>query len=185
MRMIACPSSRRRTISSSTRAVSWTPRAAVGSSMMMSLEANPAARQIETACRWPPERRRTREPTAGTLTARVETISSALVRIARRLRNATGPNLRTSSRLRNRFCHTVRSSTSARFWCTVSIPASLASCGDRKFTVSPSKEIAPESGECTPLTQRISVDLPAPLSPTMAVTSPRRACIVTFLRART
>ncbi len=95
-----------------------------------------------------------------------------------RSRNAIGPILRTISRLRKRFCHTVRSSTSARFWCTVSMPASRASLGVAE--AAPARRRRrwfPRRGVCTPLTQRISVDLPAPLSPTMAVTSPRRACM--------
>ena len=39
----------------STCAVSCTPSAAVGSSMMMSFEAKVAVRAIATHCRWPPD----------------------------------------------------------------------------------------------------------------------------------
>ena len=39
----------------STCVVSWTPSAAVGSSMMMSFETKLADRLIATHCRWPPD----------------------------------------------------------------------------------------------------------------------------------
>jgi len=44
--------------------------------MMTSVELNPAARQIATAWRWPPDSRRTRAVTAGTFTASSATISA-------------------------------------------------------------------------------------------------------------
>src|SRR5581483_1749409 len=42
------------------------------------------------------------------------------------------------------------------------------------WTSSPSKKISPLSAVCVPATHLISVDLPAPLSPTSAITSPLR-----------
>ena len=49
--------------------------------MITSPDWKPAARQIATAWRWPPERRRTRLVTAGTSTASVETIFLACQRM--------------------------------------------------------------------------------------------------------
>ena len=156
-------------ISSSTRAVSCTPSAAEGSSSTISLEEKPAARAIDTAWRWPPLRRRTRALTRGTLIASLLTISSASRRIRRRSRRPP----RVSSRPRKRFCATVRSSTRARSWNTVSIPADRACCGLVKCTGAPSSRTSPPSGTCTPTRHLTSVDLPAPLSPMMAVSWPR------------
>ena len=133
--MIAWPSSRSLVINSSTLAVSWTPRAAVGSSMMIDLGGETRCATDRYGLALTTASRRTREPTAGTLTASADTISSALASHRAAVEQPrTGRSRRTISRLRNRFCHTVRSSTRARFWCTVSIPASRASCGERKCT---------------------------------------------------
>ena len=101
--------------------------------------------------------------------------SSAASRcMPRRSRIFTGPMPRTSSRLRKRFCQTVRSSTRARFWWTVSMPSSRASSGDVKCSGLPSMVMVPACGWWMPEMQRTRVDLPAPLSPTRAVISPWR-----------
>ena len=55
------------------------------------------------------------------------------------------------------------------------MPALRLSSGAWKSTGSPSTVMRPSSGRCTPVRHLISVDLPAPLSPTMAVISPVRA----------
>ena len=57
-------------------------------------------------------------------------------------------------------------------WCTVAMPRSLASRGLSNATASPSISIAPEVGLWTPDRILISVDLPAPLSPSRHSTSP-------------
>src|ERR1700677_3099455 len=54
----------------------------------------------------------------------------------------------------------------------VSIPLSRASCGEEKETRRWSSSIAPSSSWKTPEMAFISVDLPAPLSPAKATTSP-------------
>ncbi len=59
-----------------------------------------------------------------------------------------------------------------RVWYTVSMPNCRASSGEWNRTCSPRKRISPASCGCTPVRQRTSVDLPAPLSPRSAVTSP-------------
>src|SRR5829696_5494768 len=65
------------------------------------------------------------------------------------------------------------------------MPRSRASCGEANSTLSPSKTISPESGGNTPVMTLIRVDLPAPLSPIRATTSPRRTSKSTPLRACT
>src|SRR5260221_14109389 len=54
------------------------------------------------------------------------------------------------------------------------MPAARASCGELNFTSRPSQIIVPRSGGKTPLTNLMSVDLPAPFSPTRPNTSPGR-----------
>src|SRR5918998_1449275 len=54
------------------------------------------------------------------------------------------------------------------------MPSRAASFGPWMFTVSPSKTISPLSNGWMPAMHLISVDLPAPLSPTSAMTSPLR-----------
>ena len=57
-------------------------------------------------------------------------------------------------------------------WCTVAIPMSLAARGPEKAPALPSISTVPEVGLCTPESVLISVDLPAPLSPSRQSTSP-------------
>ena len=53
------------------------------------------------------------------------------------------------------------------------MPRSLASLGDLMLTLFPSRKKDPASAEYAPAKTFIKVDLPAPLSPTSAITSPR------------
>src|ERR1700722_14383677 len=54
------------------------------------------------------------------------------------------------------------------------MPALRASAGEGKLFASPSRTIAPASGGKTPVRILTSVDLPAPLAPINACTSPAR-----------
>src|ERR1700694_5441731 len=65
------------------------------------------------------------------------------------------------------------------------MPARLASSGEEKCTALPPSKIWPAVGAWTPAMHLISVDLPAPLSPTIAVISPLRAHSVISVRACT
>src|SRR6266702_1629604 len=65
------------------------------------------------------------------------------------------------------------------------MPRSIASFGDPKCTGLPSTRYSPEEGVCTPASVLISVDLPAPLSPSRQCTSPRFRRKVTPLNAIT
>src|SRR4029453_17429286 len=53
----------------------------------------------------------------------------------------------------------------------VATPARSASMGEPRSTARPSISMRPSLGSCAPETIRISVDLPAPLSPQIATTS--------------
>src|SRR5690606_5475085 len=59
-------------------------------------------------------------------------------------------------------------------WNTMPTPWAMASDGEENDTCSPSISIVPESGFWTPYRIFISVDLPAPFSPTIAWIVPRR-----------
>src|ERR1700722_6448477 len=93
---------------------------------------------------------------------------------------------------------TSRFSQSARSWKTVAMPRSSAALGFGKVTGLPLKVIVPPLGGWTPARILTSVDLPAPLSPTSATTSPARTsrsmsvnaetapkCLETLRRLRT
>ncbi|CAB4591482.1 unannotated protein [freshwater metagenome] len=62
----------------------------------------------------------------------------------------------------------VRLSASMKCWCTMPMPLAMASVGERKVRVEPFTTMVPSSGWCIPYKVFISVDLPAPFSPTMA-----------------
>src|SRR5689334_5135170 len=65
------------------------------------------------------------------------------------------------------------------------MPAWRASRGELKVVSTPSTRTVPPSCWCTPDRILISVDLPAPLSPSKQVTSPASTCSETSLRAIT
>src|SRR5689334_1707167 len=107
--------------------------------------------------------------------------------IARRrskMRN-TPQTVRVGSRPMKKLRHTRMSGTSARSRETVAMPRSSASGGESKATGAPSTRYVPALGGCTPARILISVDLPAPLSPSRQWTSPRRSWRLTSWRAAT
>ena len=77
-----------------------------------------------------------------------------------------------SSWPRKKLRHTGISGTTARFWYTVAMPLSSASAGEPNVIGSPSTSSSPSVCWCSPEMILIRVDLPAPLSPRMPVTSP-------------
>ncbi len=83
------------------------------------------------------------------------------------------------------FSRTVRLSASMKCWNTMPTPAAIASAGDESATCWPLTSIVPESGFCTPYRIFISVDLPAPFSPTIAWTVPRSTSMLTSWLATT
>src|SRR5918994_331904 len=76
------------------------------------------------------------------------------------------------SRPSTRFSATVNTSTSMKCWCTMPIPASIASPGLRLTCGTPSMVIMPSSGCSSPYRTFIRVDLPAPFSPSRQWISP-------------
>src|SRR5512133_2475548 len=77
-----------------------------------------------------------------------------------------------SSRPRIRFSATVKTSTSMKCWCTMPIPAAMASLGLAWTCSTPSIEIVPASGCNSPYSTFISVVFPAPFSPSRQWISP-------------
>src|SRR6201996_6802595 len=156
-------------IRSSTTLVWVTPRAAVGSSMITSWAFCMTALATATAWRWPPDS----EPTGWRSERTVTTERSARVCLAcSSMPISSSCQCFSSSRPRNMFCTMSRLSHRARSWCTVAIPRSVAAFGLCRWTGRPFQRIWPASGCQIPEIVLIRVDLPAPLSPTRAVTLP-------------
>ena len=149
-----------------------TPSALVGSSRMRTLAPKYTARAIETAWRSPPDS----VPTVwlGSRTSMpILAISSCMTRWACLMSmRCSGPRPFVGSLPRKKLRHTLMSGTVARSWNTVAIPRARASRGLVNVTGSPFISSSPLSGVWTPDRILISVDLPAPLSPSTQVTSP-------------
>ena len=165
----AMPCSARLLIRFRTKAVCETPSAAVGSSMITSRASSMTALATATACRCPPDS----EPTGWRMLWTVVTCRSWSVRPAvfSIVISSSRPCLRTSWPS-SMFCTMSRLSHRARSWYTVAIPALAASRGLWKCTGLPCQTISPSDGSQIPAIVLISVVLPAPLSPTRAVTCP-------------
>ena len=72
------------------------------------------------------------------------------------------------------FSHTVSGSTRLKCWCTMPMPRAAAACGSAMRRGTPSSTTRPSSGWTRPIRTFISVDLPAPFSPSTPCTSPAR-----------
>ncbi len=83
------------------------------------------------------------------------------------------------------FSATVMSGSRAGCWWTIAIPSSCATAGTRPSSVRPSNTIAPPSGAVAPDATFISVDFPAPFSPSSACTSPGSTSNETSVSAAT
>src|SRR3954452_8694811 len=79
------------------------------------------------------------------------------------------------SEARTMFSATVMTGMSMKCWCTMPMPIPIACDGDSTCTSSPSRSMRPSSGLWSPYRTFISVDLPAPFSPSRAWISPRRS----------
>src|SRR3954453_14989755 len=168
------PSSRRRATRSRIIAPSLAPIAASGSSSRMMSASELTVRGTAIAWRWPPDSFATGTSRRGTFTPIWSSAVRASCFIARFARNGVGPMR--SSRLRNMLWKTESSLTSARSWYTQSIPSEGAWSTERSSTSSPLTTSRPSSGFWKPEMILISVDLPAPLSPSSPSTSPLRRC---------
>src|SRR3954466_1975806 len=168
------PSARRRATRSRIIAPSLAPIAASGSSSRMMSASELTVRATAIAWRWPPDSFATGTSRRGTFTPIWSSAVRASCFIARFARNGVGPMR--SSRLRNMLWKTESSLTSARSWYTQSMPSERAWSTERSSTSSPLTTIRPSSGFWKPEMVLISVDLPAPLSPSSPRTSPLRRC---------
>ena len=175
MTMTARPRSLRRRMRSSTWRVWATPRAAVGSSRITSFGSPSSERAMATIWRWPPDSDATGVVTLGmrdesdviSSTERCSmAVSSRSVHRAERALAGT-PRGRGTGCPRRRGCRRARG-PGRRSRCRArSRPA-----GRVMWTGSPRKRNSPLSARPTPEMVLISVDFPAPLSPTRATTSP-------------
>ena len=86
---------------------------------------------------------------------------------------------------RKKFRQIERSGIIARSWYTVAIPSSSASRGDANSRGLPSNRYSPSSGRYTPDRVLMSVDFPAPLSPSRQVTCPASHVMETSFSAMT
>ena len=169
------PRSRRRLTRSSTCAVWRTPSAAVGSSRITTFGSPSSERAMATCWRWPPDIAPTSARTLVIVTARFSSSSwercsmsiSSSWRTTPRRRRRRSPRGRGRGSRRRRGCRTARGpgrrSRSRASW---------RRAGEVIFTGCPSKRICPSSISWMPAIALTSVDLPAPLSPTSATTSP-------------
>ena len=80
---------------------------------------------------------------------------------------------------------TERSGISDSSWKMQAMPAALAAAGDANETGSPSSSMRPSSGATTPAMILISVDLPAPFSPSTAWMRPASITSSASCSART
>src|SRR5262245_11553666 len=85
---------------------------------------------------------------------------------------ASGPKRRTGRSPSAMFSAIDNAGTRRRSCGMVTMPTAMASWGLAKWHSSPSRRTTPRSGRWTPPRMRISVDLPAPFSPTTAWISP-------------
>ena len=160
---------RPRTISASTG-----PSAEVGSSRISSFGALPQALAISISClvgtgsartsRLTPPNDRGSRPMS-------RSISSASARVA--ARSTRPPRLACLGRRpSSRFSATESWPTSGNSWETMAMPSRAAASVDPGARCTPSISMSPPSGCTEPASAPISVDLPAPFSPTTPTTSP-------------
>ena len=161
---------------SRTRLDSRKPSAAVGSSRMTTLEANAAARATAITWRCPPDIRPTAADLSGSVTCRrsststVESSHRSPAKHAHRLRQPTRSGVlaaRRRSWRTGRDCRT-GPGLGTRSRCR----SARAAAGELIVAGCPSIRISPTSRRCTPLMHLISVDFPAPLSPSIATPRP-------------
>jgi hypothetical protein len=169
----------------STTPACLTPSAAVGSSRISTRAPKYTARAIATDCRSPPDR----VPTGcsgSRMSIPIFPSSARVMSLAVRTSyRRHGPHPLVGSDPRKKFRQIDSSGIIARSWYTVAMPRSSASRGESNRRASPSNRYSPSSGLYTPESVLMSVDFPAPLSPSRQVTSPARQYIDTSLMAMT
>ena len=136
---------------------------------------------ISTICRR--DRLRSRTSARGSTSSQAMRASSASAR-RRWARRSIRPR-RLGGSASEMLSATVRSGISDSSWKMQTMPARVASAGSGEGDGRPARRISPVSGRRTPAMILISVDLPAPFSPSTAWIVPRRQAKSTASRART
>src|SRR5215831_12168985 len=169
--MTAVPCRFMRASTENSRAISRFSSAAVGSSRMKTRHRRRSALAIATSWRSAKPREATRARGSGWKSSCAST-SRASSRMRARSTMASGPKRRTGRSASATFSAIDSAGTRRRSCGMVTMPTAMASRGLAKWHSSPSRRTTPRSGRWTPPRMRISVDLPAPFSPTMAWISP-------------
>src|SRR5664280_295777 len=128
------------------------------------------ARAISTICCWASDSRDTSESGEIPLPGKASSSAAAL----RSFIAARRPIRRSLPNSTRKFSNTRRFVHSDSSWCTVRIPRSWASRGEKRLrsTGSPPMVRRPVSAETSPVARRMSVLLPAPLGPITPTTCP-------------
>src|SRR5262245_45999352 len=160
-----------RASTANSRAISRRSSAAVGSSSTNTRHCRRSALAIATSWRSAKPSDAIVRSGSGSKSSSAST-ARACARMRARSTTASGPRRRTG-RSPSAMFSAIDSAGTRRSSCgMVTPPAAIASCGLAKCRSRPSTRTTPRSGRCTPPRMRISVDLPAPFSPTMAWISP-------------
>ena len=125
------------------------------------------ARAISTSWRAPGPRSPT---SARGDTSRPTARSRSRACASSRLRSSRKP--RRGRRARKRFSATLRLGRRFSSWWMYATPRAMASAGPRGRNAAPARRTSPASGKTTPPSTFMSVDLPAPFSPTIPSTRP-------------
>ncbi|CAA9302655.1 MAG: hypothetical protein AVDCRST_MAG40-457, partial [uncultured Gemmatimonadaceae bacterium] len=140
---------------------------AVGSSRMRMRAPRSSVLMISTRCASPTERSATR---------RLASTSSPVSRLTRSTARTAAARSNSpravGSRPSTTFSATVSVGTSMKCWCTIPTPAAIACAVLHPVASRPSTCTVPASGAYMPASTRMSVDFPAPFSPTSAWISP-------------
>ena len=126
--------------------VSWGVSTAVGSSRMSTLASRTRALMISTRC-WTPTGRSSISASGSTSNPYLSEISLIFRRVSSRFRK---PPALVVSAPSATFSATVNTGTSMKCWCTMPMPAAMASPGPRKVTALPSTRISPSLGSYSP-----------------------------------
>ena len=170
MKMTLTPEARRSAITLSRRSVSVRVRLEVGSSMITSRELSESALAISTSCRWARDNPATGASGAKSTPRRAKSGAASAVSRARST-SRSGPPV-SGSRPMKTLAAASRLSNRLSSWCTKAMPAAIAPGTVIAASARPSMRITPVEGLTTPPSTFISVDLPAPFSPTRPITSP-------------
>ena len=140
---------------------------AVGSSRMRMRGRRANTFRISTRCCWPT----VRLSTLASKSTSMPSVSATGCKASRKALNLRCPRPQRASP-KARFSATLRAPTSLKCWCTMPMPACAASRGEPNLMSRPDSRISPSSGCIRPAIMFISVDLPAPFSPSTPRTSP-------------